>query len=362
MKILFLSLSGLTFDVTTPEKQPLGGTESSFCYLARELAKTHDVTLAARGCPTETLMEVKHTNEAILADYDVVISNAPIVLTGEKKPYYVFWNHLAHFDNAIRSLLSTEVMKGIDCIVYVSEWQKNECEKWFGKAKRSVVIGNGLTPAFENMFSSPTEIMEAKDPLRAAYTSTPFRGLRMMPKIMQRINGEKPIDECLKLEVYSGMAVYQAKDEPYEGIYNSLHRPDIAHVGNVSQTELAVRLKKCSYLLYPCVFPETYCIAVLEAMAAGLFVVTTGLGALQSTMIEAGGRDTHGWLSDSRGSEEDCIDSFLMCAKDAMITPNIKKNWKWANDVFEQVQHVNRYCTWRVRAEKWRELLGSVSQ
>ena len=348
MKIIFLSLSGLTFDVTTPEREPLGGTESSFCYLARELAKTHDVTLAAKNVPTATILGVKHASEANLCDYDVVISNAPIVMTGDVKPYYIFWNHLAHFDNAIRSLISPDVMDGIDCVVYVSEWQKNECEKWFGKAKRTIVIGNGLTPAFENMFSSLEELQATKDPLRAAYTSTPFRGLRLLPDIMENINGSKPIDDCLKLEVYSGMAVYQGRDDHYEGLYKTLQRPDIAHVGNVSQTILAERLKKCSYLLYPCLFPETYCIAVLEAMAAGLHVVTTDSGALLDTL------HSFGFVAKEHDQEKDVLmKRFLAAFEYAVDCKNPLLRW-------EQVQYVNQYCTWRLRAEKWRELLGDI--
>lgn len=359
MKILFLSLSGLTFDVTTPEHRPLGGTESSFCYLARELAKHHHVTLVAKNAPKQILMNVTHDNECNAGDYDVVITNAPLQFTGEgKKPYYIFWNHLAHNDAAIRSLISPNVMNGIDCIVYVSEWQKNECEKWYGKAKRSVVIGNGLTPSFENMFTSAKELKAAKYPLHAAYTSTPFRGLRLMPEIMQRINGDKPIEDCLKLEVYSGMSVYQSKDEPYEGIYNSLRRPDIAYCGNVSQTELAVRLKSVSYLLYPCVFPETYCIAVLEAMAAGLMIVTTGEGALPSTLSNPNHR-FGGWsiISDGRGTHEKSLDDFHMCVEAAIKD---RDDDGWAECALEQIQYVNENCTWRVRAESWNTLLASV--
>lgn len=353
MKICFLSLSGLMFDVTTPEKQPLGGTESSFCYLARELAKTHDVSLVAKNCPSakQAVGGVYHDNECIAEEFDVVITNAPLKFTGDgKKPYYIFWNHLAHFDNSIKSLLFPDVMNGIDCIVYVSEWQRAECEKWFGKAKRTVVIGNGLTPAFENMFANKEELLNAKDPERAVYTSTPFRGLRMLPEIMDKVNSS---NGNVKLEVYSGLTVYQTQDDAYEGLYKTLHRDDIAHVGNVSQVELAGRLRRATYMLYPCVFPETYCISVLEAMAAGIDVITSNLAALPATL------SGHGWMVEHVDGVP--VDNFVSKFVDLFRLARSYRDDDYASRKFMQVLYVNQNCTWSVRAQAWNELLDIVS-
>lgn len=341
MKILFLALSGLTFDVSTPERKPLGGTESSFCYLARELARTHDVTITTKGEECE-LFHVKHVNGYRLADYDVVISNAPIYMGGEQKPYYIFWNHLAHFDAAIKAMVYPSVMDSIDCIVYVSEWQRRECEKHFGKAKKTVVIGNGFAPCFENMFANEAELLAAKDPSRAVYTSTPYRGLRLIPDVMDRINQDRIEAEKIRLEVYSGMAVYQGDDAPYEGIYNSLRRDDIAHGGNVSQMELAKRMKAASYMIYPCIFPETFCIAVLEAMAAGCRIVTTDAGALPETL--------HNFGNIVQERDADNIIYDMVNTFDFNLFESDRTIWL-------QVQYVNKECTWAKRAQSWNELL-----
>lgn len=336
MKILFLSMSGLTYDATTPEHAPLGGTESSFCYLARELAaQGYDVTLCARNMPKETLLGVKHDNECNAGDYDMVISNGPIQFTGDRKPYYVFWNHLAHFDNSIKSLIYPEVMGGIDCVVYVSEWQKNECEKQFGKAKKTVVIGNGFAPIFENMFACVDELVAAKQKELAIYTSTPYRGLRMLPEIMDN-------HPEVYLKVYSGLKVYQSDDRGYQSIYEKCrNHSDIGMIGNVSQKDLMQAAKEAKYMFYPCIFPETYCIAALEGMAAGLQIVTSNLGALPDTL--------HGFGVMAR-EENSTLDELLERFNAAI--DYAQKNYD-AENMFKQLQYVNNFCTWRERAKQW---------
>ena len=340
MKILFLSLSGLTYDVSTPEREPLGGTESSFCYLARELAKTHDVTLSSKNSQNVTIYGVKHHPNVDMNNFDVVISNAPVQLNFKRKFKYIFWSHLAHFDAAIKTLLLPDVFQQIDCIVYVSDWQRREFEKQFGKAKQPVVIGNGLTPSFENMFSSVDDLA-IKDPASAVYTSTPYRGLRLLPAIMKQLSG-------MRLDAYTGLVVYQNKDNCYDGLYQSVTSNVITLHGNVSQIELASRLKNASTFIYPCVFPETYCIAALEAMAAGLHVVTTNTGALPNTL--------HGFGVMAR--EEDTDEDTLV---ERMVTAvNYARYAISADDLFKQVQYANDCCTWRERAKQWDSLFEAL--
>lgn len=356
MKILFLSLSGLTFDVSTPEKEPLGGTESSFCYLARQLAKNgYDVTLCARNVGGKEIMGVKHTPECTLSEYDVVITNGPLrIADAPKKPYYILWNHLAHTDQAIKSLIMKDVMQGIDCIVYVSEWQKNEHEKHFGKAKKTVVIGNGLTPAFENMFSSVDEIISVKED-RAAYTSTPFRGLRLLPEIWRNITGSQKLCEITSLNVYSSMRVYQHTDQGYDGIYEDLAKTThINYIGSVSQTALASAMKSTAFLAYPCIFPETYCIAALEAIAAGCHVITTNCGALPSTC---------GPYSDTLMVGECSADQFVKDYAWAFSMAHdrfMDKEQDWAEMRLGGVKYVNENCTWTVRAKDWERVFSEI--
>ncbi len=69
MKILFACLTPVTFDAGTPEREPLGGTESCVCYLARQLAANgHEVSLMTRDAPVSMVMGVRHLPVAVLGD------------------------------------------------------------------------------------------------------------------------------------------------------------------------------------------------------------------------------------------------------------------------------------------------------
>ena len=62
MKICFINTSGRIFDVTTPEREPLGGTESCVAYLAIALAGTHSVTVMAHAVHPGVVRSVRHVD------------------------------------------------------------------------------------------------------------------------------------------------------------------------------------------------------------------------------------------------------------------------------------------------------------
>jgi glycosyltransferase involved in cell wall biosynthesis len=51
----------------------------------------------------------------------------------------------------------------------------------------------------------------------------------------------------------------------------------------VSKNELSIYFAKSEYLLYPCIFEETFCLTALEAAISKTCVITNGLAALSET-------------------------------------------------------------------------------
>src|SRR5665213_3181470 len=179
MQLLFVSHQPLRFNVETPARQPLGGTESATAWLARQLAANgHDVTLMTglpRGTP-DYLDGVRHlpaeriSDAALLAGFDAVIAVGSLGLAQQLKTVapralHVAWLHALPDQPGMKLLPGAAPF--LDGAVFVSEWQRRAVR--FDGAGH--VIGNGIAPAFEDMFGSAEDLIAAKQN-RAAYTTT----------------------------------------------------------------------------------------------------------------------------------------------------------------------------------------------
>ena len=186
------------------------------------------------------------------------------------------------------------------------------------------------------------------------YTSTPFRGLDVLLSLFHEVRWEHRDDT---LDVYSSMKVYQQDeaDDPYRRLYECCRKlPGARHMGSVSQTELAAALRRASVLSYPNTFAETSCIAVMEAMAAGLYVLTSDLGALGETTLGLGelvpvdGPFPQVGYFAGRYAER---------LKD-VLRRRAADPAGFAAARFEQVRRFNAECTWSCRARQWEEAVA----
>jgi glycosyltransferase involved in cell wall biosynthesis len=356
MKLLFACFSPVLMDVGTPEREPLGGTESSAAYLARQLAQMgHEVVFAARlppGTP-ERVKGVRHVQIHNAArqefmdemNFDAVISlSAPQVAEQLKRlaprAFHVCWLHLLPEEAAMKPLAA--MAPHIDCAVFVSQTQA----AMFGYRRRWTVIGNGIAPAFENMFAAEEELRAAKEN-RAVYTSMPYRGLHLLVEVIHRIKSGTSFD------IYSAMQTYRGEETPFLDLYRRVKAaPRTRYRGAVPQPVLAKELKSAAFFTYPCSFVETYCIAALEGIAAGLKVIALDLGALKETTL--GFADL---LPLSRDMENDEIITRYTALVESNAADFLADPHTWAAERLEQSRTVNRICSWRARALEWEALL-----
>lgn len=350
----------MAFNVMTPEEQPLGGMASCICYLARALAaRGHEVSLVSM-LPDRTppiLMGVRHLSiKPMLSDaagffrngnYDAVIAvNYPDVASyvknGSPKTFNVAWLHVYPDQPALAPLSANQGW--LDAAVCVSQ---SLCDT-FHLSIPTLAIGNAISPFFENMFSSPQDLLAAKQN-RAVYASMPFRGLDLLVEVMGRIGGG------VELDIYSSMRAYQAQEKSFAALYEDACRnPRIRYHGGIGQRALAQAFRRAAYLVYPSTYIESYCIVAQEALAAGLKVVSNDLGALPETTMGfadllpvRGGHIT-------RAEHVSGIKTLLEKNERAFL----QDPHGWAQERYAQMTVVNSESTWARRAAQWEAFLG----
>src|SRR5207248_6049077 len=122
---------GLVFDGTTPTDQPLGGSESSIVYMARELARLgHDVTVYCKTPEGSVAAGYSHYYR-FFADYtsmpwDVVISFRSFdpFLLGRVAPRMIYWTGDASDQDVLTNFEHPALQEHIDLVFCVSEWHR----------------------------------------------------------------------------------------------------------------------------------------------------------------------------------------------------------------------------------------------
>ena len=356
MKLAFFVSTPGRFTAASPDEMPLGGTESCAAWLTRHLAaRGHEVTLIA-ALPPETPTHLKGVRHVPMEDatfgffgaedFDAVIAltmpgDAQTLKQAAPNAFHVAWLHLGPWEPALAKL--KPMTPFIDCAVFVSTWQR-EVTRFGGPSQ---VIGNGIAPPFENLFASAEELLAAKEN-RAVYASAPERGLEILADAFATARVQTTLD------VYSGRKLYQGSDAGLEPLYAHLAAlPRVTRHEPVSQAALASALRGAAFLTYPAIVPETWCIVALEAMAAGLKVVSSTVGALPES--------TSGFADLMPIGENDTRETRI-----AGFTPLIERNVadflarkeEWAEERFAQSRLVSQRCNWAARAKEWEDFLA----
>ncbi|MBW4551318.1 MAG: glycosyltransferase [Aphanocapsa sp. GSE-SYN-MK-11-07L] len=370
MRIVFVDLIPFDYQVESAYQQPLGGSQSALCYLTEALARLgHDVFLLtaservnlSRGviCLSLKLWSLPLIN-TLQPDALILLNVASGGL--EVKPllppqtHLIFWTGHASDQPGVQCLANPQDQDAFDFIVMVSEWQQ-ECyaqELGIPLAKLKV-LRNAVAPCFNAKFVEKQPILAIKEnPPILAYTSTPFRGLNILLEIFPQIRAVMP---GTRLRVFSSMKVYQvaAEQDEYQDLYQQcLQMEGVDYIGSLAQNQLAQELQSINALVYPNTFPETSCIAVMEAMASGCQIITSELGGLPET--------TAGFAhlvpiveGDREGYKEKFVEVTVKALQQALQKP-----FEAEQHLQQQVAYVNHHYTWAARAKEWEKWLESI--
>jgi len=295
LRIIFVHRTIVDYTVETPYLRAVGGTEAAISYLAAELAQLgHSVVHLANASAPGTYLGVECLNhheafhKELLNDADiVVVANEAIGAKmrdmGVIRPI-VLWAHHADDQPPIEPLEYSRERKAWTAFAFVSQWQLAEfCRVYWLPREKARVMRNAIAPPIADSSAQAPWYSRNTAPV-LVYTSAPYRGLDILLLAFPRIREALPE---VRLRVFTGLSTTRGgpDDNRYSDLYQQcLATSGVEYLGPVPQPELAAALLTAAALTYPSTYPETSCIAALEAMAMGATVVTTKLGALPETL------------------------------------------------------------------------------
>lgn len=194
----------------------------------------------------------------------------------------IYWNQLSYDQQAVQFLTEQNNIDQINQFVFVSHWQAEQFRKIYN-------IPGYKTQVIQNACIGVEQRQSGKrDIVKLCYISTPWRGLDVLLDAWEILNPK----DC-ELHIFSSTKIYGKdfainNENQYQDLYDKCGTLEgVLYRGSLRNEYLRSILNKYDILAYPNTFEETSCIAVIEALSAGLRVITSNLGALPET--------TEGW-------------------------------------------------------------------
>jgi len=233
---------------------------------------------------TELQMEMlhKHVPKELL-DQVQICTSIPGKVPIDPNKVNILWQKNSYDQPNLQEFFGNkERHKEYDWYVFNSHWNYEKFRYFFDiPSERSVVIKNGID-------SFPKrKVYKKGEPIKLIHHCTPWRGLNVLLRAMQEID-----DPNITLDVYSSTQVYgdafkKVNDEQFKPLYEQAKQlPNVNYIGYETNEYIKANINKYDMFVYPSVFEETFCVSALEALAAGVHVITNNYGALYETCAE----------------------------------------------------------------------------
>ena len=161
----------------------------------------------------------------------------------------------------------------------------------------------------------------------------------------------------VELNVCSSTIIYGKKfdavlGKTYESLFNECkNTKNVNYLSFLNNKKIIELLKKMHIFAHPSVWPETSCIAAIEAMAAGCEVVTTNLGALNETCSSFGTFVNFDKNFDNLEKEYSKV-----------LSNSIKNYWSDENQNKLELQRktINKTYSWSTRSIEWKNFFDKA--
>jgi glycosyltransferase involved in cell wall biosynthesis len=308
------------------------------------MMERNELNMNARG-GTELMQERLHSSlpKELLDQFQIIPSRIRELDPDKKK---VLWLHDLPNDPESQHLADATLRKRFDKIVCVSDWQMqlynlisavpySEC----------IVIKNAIHPI-------PIEKKEFDGTVRLIYHTTPHRGLEILVPVFEELC---KMHDDIHLDVYSSFKIYgwEERDRQFQELFDRCKSNEkITYHGSVSNEEIREALVKSHIFAYPSIWPETSCLAAIEAFSAKNIVVCPNYAALPET--SAGFAMMYPYTENKNHHAV----QFAHTLNNAINSIKENKNLETYLDF--QKQYFDYFYGWEKRKLEWQNLLTSL--
>jgi len=234
-------------------------------------------------------------------------------------------------------------------IVFVSHWQQQRyIERYNIPWPLTAVLLNAIDPI------KFTEQDKTSDKINLIYHTTPHRGLELLYPVFEKVAAEHA---DVHLDVFSSFKIYgwETRDEPYKPLFEKLDaHPQITYHGYQPNDSVRAYLQKAHIFAYPSIWPETSCIALMEAMSAGLICVHPNLAALPETA--ANWTLQYNWDPDPNTHAT----TFYMMLSNAISFHRDRAKNMIGTRLMSQKGYADMFYGWEMRKMMWAALFNQL--
>jgi|TARA_R110000803_G_scaffold75057_1_gene139305 glycosyltransferase involved in cell wall biosynthesis len=301
---------------------------------------------------TELQMEMlnRHVSKELL-DQVQICTSIPGKVPIDPNKVNILWQKNSYNQPNLQPFFTNkERHKEYDWYVFNSHWNYEKFRMMFDiPTEKSIVIKNGI----ENF--PKRKVYKKGDPIKLIHQCTPWRGLNVLLRAMQEIKNPN-----ITLDVYSCSKIY---GDEFEDSHKKLFQPlydqanklsNVNYIGYKPNEYILEHMKNYDMFVYPSIFEETFCASALEALAAGVHVITNNFGALYETCAE--------WPV-----YINYTDNYETMAISTAEAINVASNYLHEdyiqNHLEEQQKFYKRFYSWNKKAEEWSNFLkGAISE
>lgn len=301
---------------------------------------------------TEMMYEglIKRVPQVLLDDVQIICSR---VREFEPNKKHILWLHDHWEDPENEHLKNPYSRKKFSKLVFVSNWQFETYHQAYGiQYDESIVLKNCIMPFPEDVEFEKGIFTKAEDAeLRLIYHTTPHRGLEILIPVFLHLLQKYP---KLHLDVFSSFDIYgwPQRNEPYEPLFKICkEHPNITYHGTKPNEIVRQYLAKAHIFAYPSIWPETSCISVMEAMAAGVAVVCSDLAVLPETTA---GNAVMYRYQENKNAHANIFAQALDQTIQRLLTGNLR-NLLTFNRNYSTMNY-----SWKNRIPAWVELLENI--